>query len=222
MRLLLIFLVVLGAEVATATRYLHQTEPSPLLPSMPYSIPEPPILINAPLAESTMPAVMPCPTIDNNMVDAATLMPVNSVYKPVFQVQANGNRNYSCGPDGVGGDSLSLAEIIPVPGAPYFLGGEGYYNIDGLPQINFRNPADNSPAGTIIADSTRTAFDGLGDTLKWRRWRILLIEGPVLPWVQYIVMNATSGGEKPPPEACAEGQEWVTSPYSATYTYWTC
>jgi hypothetical protein len=93
---------------------------------------------------------------------------------------------------------------------------------DGLPQLDFINPADNSSAGTIVVDSSRVTFEGRGDTLKWRRWPVFIIQGPLLPWVQFIVMNETSGGEKPPPEACLPGQDWVKSPYSATYTYWTC
>jgi len=53
MRLSFPLLVVFVAELATASRYLHQAEPSPLLPSRPFSAPEPPILIHAPFAESS-------------------------------------------------------------------------------------------------------------------------------------------------------------------------
>jgi hypothetical protein len=51
-KLLLSFMVVLGAEVAAAGRYLQQTEGSPLLPSTPFTTAAAPILIDAPLAES--------------------------------------------------------------------------------------------------------------------------------------------------------------------------
>ena len=35
-----------------------------------------------------MPEMLPCPAIDNNLVDPTTLMPANSVYKPVFQLHS--------------------------------------------------------------------------------------------------------------------------------------
>lgn len=95
------------------------------------------------------------------------------------------------------------------------------YLQDGLPEIEFKNP-DGSPAGSLIVDSVRTIFEGLGDALKWRRWPILLISGPQVPWAQYVVMNETTGGEPPDLSACAGGQQWVQSPYTAKYTYWTC
>ena len=75
----------------------------------------------------------------------------------------------------------------------------------------------------MIADTRRTTFEGRGDTLKWRRWPVFILEGSLIPWVQYIVMNETSGGEQPKPEACLTAEQgWVRSPYNATYTYWTC
>ena len=50
-RFLVFILVVVVARVA-AGRYLHQIPPSPLLPSSPITQADPPILINAPVAES--------------------------------------------------------------------------------------------------------------------------------------------------------------------------
>lgn len=52
MKFLFIILVLVGGEVA-AGRYLQQTEASPLLPSVPVSTAETPILVYAPLAESS-------------------------------------------------------------------------------------------------------------------------------------------------------------------------
>jgi hypothetical protein len=94
----------------------------------------------------------------------------------------------------------------------------------GLPQINFVNLRNNSSAGTLIADSVRTTFEGRGDdALKWRTWPAYGIKGPSLPWIQLIVMNETSEGERPQgPKACASGQQWVRSPYNAMYTYCSC
>ena len=74
----------------------------------------------------------------------------------------------------------------------------------------------------MIADTRRTTFEGRGDTLKWRRWPFYILEGPLIPWIQFTVMNETSGGQQLGPQACGEGQQWVRSPYNATYTYWTC
>ena len=158
---------------------------------------------------------------------------------------AQGYRNFSCGTNGrVDSNSLSVAPVLPGPGSPYQFTGNAYYNQvksqvefglyclydlqynlfflqDGLPEISLISP-DGSPAGKIIVDSLRTTFEGRGDVLKWRRWSLLLINGPKVPWVQYIVMNETTGGAAPDPSACAGGKQWVQSPYTARYTYWTC
>jgi hypothetical protein len=51
---LMIFLIVGGQVVFAATgRFLHQTEAPSLLPSTPFTTADPPILVNAPLAESS-------------------------------------------------------------------------------------------------------------------------------------------------------------------------
>ncbi len=91
---------------------------------------------------------------------------------------------------------------------------------DRLPELRMNLP-DGTPAGEIIVDSDKMTFSGLGDSLKWARWPLLIISGPLVPYATWVAMTDTTGGAPPTAESC-QGQPWVPVPYEATYTYWSC
>lgn len=91
---------------------------------------------------------------------------------------------------------------------------------EGLPELTLQTP-DGEPAGTVVVDSKKVTFSGLGDPVHCARWPVFILSGPAIPWSDWVAMTNTSGGAPPSSDAC-KTQKAVQVPFTATYTYWSC
>ncbi|KAL6777619.1 hypothetical protein ACKKBG_A14970 [Auxenochlorella protothecoides x Auxenochlorella symbiontica] len=183
--------------------------------------PLPPILLNAPLAESEVPANGTCPPFNEDEIDPVTLMPKEG-YRLVFESESEegSNRIYTCLPDLTVSYTPFTANVL--------FGGSEYDAASrndqfGTAVVKMYEPGNRTQyLGEYYVDTGRgTVYpspDG-SENLSWARTPIYIVAGDV-PYLQYIVRSRTEGGV--PPASCTEPGKEVLVPFRSHYSFYSC